>query len=87
MLERMTIPVPTRFTAEELAVLDKLVSEGVGDSRSAVIRRSVQHLADTVRRGGVGASIVASYRDKPQTAEDDEIAMASAIAMTEAEPW
>lgn len=83
----MTTPVPTRFSAEELALIDALVDEGVGDSRSAVIRQGVHHLADAVRRAKVGAVIAASYRDRPQTSEDDDLAMASAIAMTEAEPW
>ncbi|MEO7556882.1 MAG: hypothetical protein ABIV94_09820 [Acidimicrobiales bacterium] len=83
----MTTPVPTRFTDEELALIDDLVDDGIGASRSAVIRRGVHHLADSVQRARVGASIAQSYRDRPQTAEDDELAMASATAMTEAEPW
>jgi Arc/MetJ-type ribon-helix-helix transcriptional regulator len=83
----MTTPVPTRFTDEELALIDQLVREGLGDSRSAVIRRGVHHLADAVRRARIGESIAQSYRDRPQSPEDDELAMASAIAMTEAEPW
>lgn len=87
ILTRMTIPVPTRFTADELALIDELVDEGIGASRSAVIRRSVHHLADSVRRARVGASIVRSYREHPQSLEDDELALASAMAMTEAEPW
>ena len=83
----MTTPVPTRFTDDELALIDELVKSGVASSRSAVIRRGVHHLADSVHRTRVGAAIAASYAQLPQTPEDDEIAMASAIAMTEAEPW
>lgn len=83
----MTTPVPTRFTNDEIELIDELVNEGVGDSRSAVIRRSVHHLADSVRRARIGASIARSYEELPQTPEDDELALASAIAMTEAEPW
>ncbi len=83
----MTTPVPTRFTEDELALIDELVAEGIGESRSAVIRRGVLHLADSVGRARVGAAIAASYRERPQTAEDDELAMASAMALTEAEPW
>lgn len=83
----MTTPVPTRFSDEELALIDELVDEGVGESRSAVIRQGVHHLADAVRRANLGAAIAESYRHLPQTREDDELAMASAIAMTEAEPW
>lgn len=83
----MTIPVPTRFTDEELALIDDLVNQGVGDSRSAVIRRGVHQLADLVRRAKLGADIAESYREHPQSPEDDDLAMASAIAMTDAEPW
>jgi Arc/MetJ-type ribon-helix-helix transcriptional regulator len=83
----MTTPVPTRFSDEELALIDDLIAEGVADSRSAVIRHAIHHLADRVRRARVGADIAASYRDNPQTTDDDDLAMANAIAMTEAEPW
>src|SRR5690606_3598789 len=31
-----TTPIPTRFSDEELALIDALVQEGVGESRSAV---------------------------------------------------
>ncbi len=83
----MTTPVPTRFSDDELAIIDDLVDEGVGESRSAVIRHSVHQLADSVRRAKVGLAIAESYRLHPQTVEDDELAMASAMALTEAEPW
>lgn len=83
----MTTPVPTRFTDDELALIDDLVERGIAENRSAVIRRGVHHLAESERRARLGASIAASYRDRPQTPEDDELAMASAVAMTEAEPW
>ena len=87
ILSRMTTPVPTRFTDDELAIIDQLVDDGLAASRSAVIRRGVHHLADAVRRAKIGESIAASYRAVPQTSEDDELAMANAMAMTEAEPW
>lgn len=87
ILSRMTTPVPTRFTEEELALIDELVDEGVGESRSAVIRLGVHQLGDAVRRSRVGAAIAESYREHPQSTDDDELAMANAIALTEAEPW
>jgi len=83
----MTTPVPTRFSDEELAMIDEMVDHGVADSRSAVIRRGVHHLVDSVRRAQVGEAIAASYRELPQTDDDNELAMANAIAMTEAESW
>jgi Arc/MetJ-type ribon-helix-helix transcriptional regulator len=83
----MTTPVPTRFSDKELAMIDQLVDHGVGGSRSAVIRRGVHHLADSIRRAQVGETIAASYRELPQTDDENELAMANAIAMTEAESW
>ncbi len=87
ILIRMTTPVPTRFSDAELNLIDELVDQGIADSRSAVIRRGVHHLADSVQRAQVGEAIAASYRAVPQTHEDNEAAMANAIAMTEAESW
>ena len=83
----VTTPIPTRSNDDELALIDELVAIGVGDSRSAVIRRGVHHLADAVKRRRLGESIAASYRDVPQTEAESDAAMANAIAMTEAEPW
>ena len=83
----MTTPVPTRFSPEEVKLLDELAAAGVGGTRSAVVRLAVIRLADTVRRSGRGALIASSYRAIPQSAEDDDFAPANAIAMTEAEPW
>ena len=83
----MTTPVPTRFSDEELAVLDRLVGEGVGENRSAVVQRAVNELAEARRRVVTGLAIVESYRQVPQSVEDDEFATASANALSEAEPW
>jgi len=83
----MTTPVPTRFTDSELELIDELVAGGIGETRSAVIRRGVLQLAESVRRGQVGAVIAESYRRHPQSPDDDELAMTSALALTEAEPW
>lgn len=76
-----------RYVGETVGSPSESLEDGIGDSRSAVIRRGVHYLADSVRRARVGASIAKSYRERPQTPEDDELAMASATAMTEAEPW
>lgn len=83
----MTSAVPTRFSDEEIALIDALVTDGVAPNRSAVIRRGVHELADAHRRSQVGERIAASYRARPQTSEDDDLALANAIAATEAEPW
>ena len=83
----MTTPVPTRFSTEEIKLLDDLVTAGVGETRSAVVRQAVIRLADEVRRAETGAAIASSYQAIPQSAEDDDLALANAMAMTKAEPW
>ena len=83
----MTIPVPVRFADHELALLDRLVGEGVGENRSAVVRRAVAELGEAQRRLLVGAEIAESYRRVPQSVDDDDFAMASANALSAAEPW
>lgn len=83
----MTTPIPTRFSDDEIAMIDELIASGVGDSRSAVLREALHRLVDSVRRATIGAEIAASYRALPQTADDDQLAMANAIALTEAESW
>ena len=83
----MTTAVPTRFNRQQLEVIDRLVAEGVGGNRSEVIRRAVDHLAESLERSQVGCLIAESYRAMPQTADDNIQAMANACAMTEAEPW
>ena len=83
----MTAPVPTRFSLRQIETIDRLVAAGVGETRSEVIRRAVEHLAESVARARLGRVIADSYRTQPQTVDDDAQAMANAIAMTEVEPW
>ena len=83
----MTAPVPTRFSPSQIQTIDRLVAAGIGETRSEVIRRAVEHLAESVERARLGKVIADSYRAQPQTVDDDDQAMANAIAMTEAEPW
>ena len=83
----ITTAVPTRFSSRQIETIDRLVAAGIGDTRSAVIRRAVEHLAESVERERIGKAIADSYRAQPQTVDDDAQAMANAIAMTEAEPW
>ncbi|MDY7103615.1 MAG: hypothetical protein S0880_20740 [Actinomycetota bacterium] len=35
----------------------------------------------------IGRAIADSYRSMPQTSDDEALASANAVAMTEAEPW
>ena len=83
----MTTAVPTRFSPHQIETIDRLVAEGLGKNRSEVIRRAIEHFAESFERARIGVSIADSYRARPQTPDEDYQAMANAIAMTEAEPW
>ena len=56
------------------------------DRWRGVIRGTTTRLARGFRRNRAGKAIADSYRRQPQTREDDELAMFSAIALTESEP-
>ena len=49
--------------------------------------RTPQQPLESIRRVRAGAAIADSYRATPQAAEDDDLAMANAEDITEAEPW
>jgi len=83
----MTTPVPTRFSDEQLRLIDELVDLGAGPNRSEVVRLAVEHFASEVRRARIGQSIADSYRERPQGPDDDALGLANALAMTAAEPW
>ncbi|WP_420637456.1 ribbon-helix-helix domain-containing protein [Candidatus Poriferisocius sp.] len=82
-----TVPIPVRFEEKQVQAIDRLVDEGVGETRSEVIRRAVERLEDTVRRARIEQEIIDSYREQPQSPDEDAAAMAAAIALIEAEPW
>lgn len=60
------LPVPVRFSEEQIDAIDRMVDEGVGENRSEVIRRAVERLDDTIRRARIGEEIAESYRQQPQ---------------------
>ena len=69
-----------------MQTLDRLVAEGVGETRSDVIRKAVDCLAESTERERVGQMIADSYRRQPQSPSDDAMALANGIAVVEAEP-
>jgi Arc/MetJ-type ribon-helix-helix transcriptional regulator len=68
----MTVQVPTRLDDAEVQHIDELVQAGLGPTRSHVIRIALHELYDRHRRAEIAAKIVASYTERPQSAQDDE---------------
>ena len=79
--------VRTRFSDEELSVIDRLVTEGIGASRESVIQQAVYWYDDALKRHRVGKAIEDHYLRNPQTEADRAQAMANAVALTDAESW
>jgi Arc/MetJ-type ribon-helix-helix transcriptional regulator len=83
----MTVPIPTRFSDDEVVTIDRLVEAGLGRNRSEVVRTAVARLADELRRVEQGRAIATAYRSQPQSTHEDAAARAAAAALTAAEPW
>ncbi len=77
----------TRVNEELLAEIDRLIEEGVFQSRSAAVRQGLELLIRTHRRPSIGKQISGGYRRTPPDEDLDTWAEAAGRAMIEAEPW
>lgn len=67
--------------------LDRLVADGVFETRSEAVRSALTLLVDRHRRGEIARRIVEGYRRLPQSDEEVAWADASTVAMIGEEPW
>ena len=87
------IPVPVIGGAHKATCRSGRAPRGAWRSTSAAtVRASVGAVWHGTGRPAAAATSAptppcVSYRAQPQTVDDDDQAMANAIAMTEAEPW
>src|SRR3990172_1737850 len=79
--------VVARLDDELIAAVDRLVKEGIFESRSDAVRRGLHLIVDRQRRQRIGDAIVEGYRRIPETEEEIRWADAATIAMIEDEPW
>ena len=77
----------TRVNEELLAEIDRLIEEGVFQSRSAAVRQGLELLIRTHRRPSIGKQISGGYRRTPPDEDLDTWAETAGRAMIEAEPW
>jgi Arc/MetJ-type ribon-helix-helix transcriptional regulator len=77
----------TRLDDRTAADIDRLVAEGVVDSRSDAVRQGLALLLDRHRRRRIAASIVAGYEAHPQTEEEVSRTEQAAVEMITDEPW
>ena len=76
-----------RVGDELAAEIDRLVEQGVVESRSEAVRRGLEMLVDRHRRARVAAAIVRGYQAQPQTEQEAGWADAATRRMIAEEPW
>jgi Arc/MetJ-type ribon-helix-helix transcriptional regulator len=77
----------TRVGDELAAEVDRLVDQGVVESRSEAVRRGLEMLVDRHQRARVAAAIVRGYGVHPQTEEEAGWADEATRRMIAEEPW
>jgi len=77
----------TRIDAELARSVDRLIADGVAESRSDAVRKGLHALIDQTRRRSTADAIIAGYTGRPQT--DEEVAWAdeATLRMIAEEPW
>ena len=77
----------TRIPEALAARIDRLVEQGVFESRSDAVRRGLELILDAHRRRSVAETIVDGYRERPQDDAEMGWADAEAVRMIGDEPW
>lgn len=82
-----TEQIAVRLSAELVHDLDELVTQGVFDSRAAVVRAGITSVADQHRRRATDQAIIDGYLRIPPSPDDDSVALASLRESIAEEPW
>lgn len=77
----------TRIDSDLAAQVDKLVEEGIFDSRSDAVRQALATMVEAHRRTKVGDGINEGYRRIPLTERQLDYIDRRAELMIEEEPW
>lgn len=83
----MTVPIAVKLPDELVAALDRLVAEGVFDSRSSAVRHGVAAVVATSRRLAVDRLYAEGYAREPETEEELRRATRLAVESINDEPW
>jgi Arc/MetJ-type ribon-helix-helix transcriptional regulator len=77
----------TRIDAELARSIDRLIADGIAESRSDAVRKGLRVLIEQTRRRSTADAIIAGYANRPQT--DEEVAWADEATrrMIAEEPW
>jgi metal-responsive CopG/Arc/MetJ family transcriptional regulator len=77
----------TRVDDRLLADVDQLLCEGVGSTRSDVVRLALEALVERHRREQAGRAIVDGYRRAPQSEKELAGLDEATRSLIEEEPW
>ena len=77
----------TRIDEDLAQVVDRLVADGIVESRSDAVRKGLDMLIDQHRRAKTAAAIVAGYQRRPQTEDDVGWSDQATVKMISDEPW
>ena len=67
--------------------IDRLIAEGVVESRSDAVRKGLQALIESTRRRRTADEIIAGYTQLPQTENEVAWADQATVQMIADEPW
>lgn len=77
----------TRIDDDLAERLDRLVAEGVVESRSDAVRQGLHALIEQIRRRRTADEIIAGYTRLPQTDQEVGWSDAATARMVADEPW
>ncbi|MGA7282001.1 MAG: ribbon-helix-helix domain-containing protein [Acidimicrobiia bacterium] len=77
----------TRIDSDLATSIDRLIAEGVVESRSDAVRKGLHALIDQTRRRRTAEAITAGYTDHPQTEEEVAWADQATVQMIDDETW
>lgn len=77
----------TRIDDDLAERLDRLVAEGVVESRSDAVRQGLHALIEQIRRHRTADEIIAGYTRLPQTDQEVGWSDAATARMVADEPW
>ena len=77
----------TRIDAELAASIDRLIADGIAESRSDAVRKGLRALIDQHRRRTTAEAIIVGYTSHPQTDDEGSWADEATLRMIAEEPW
>lgn len=82
-----TTQIAIRVPDDLLRTVDRLIEEGLVESRAHAVRQALERLVDQVERLRVDRAIIEGYRRAPVTKDEEAASFESLRESIEEEPW